>query len=198
MVNTLTRSTSRSRRCLLQQESCAGVHLLRSKRTIAHSPGPPAQKRKNHTDDRREQLRRGSEDQPCTHWVACSSIDRRRWRFLLIYSSLSGIIQSTTELFWNLRLCSFEWSPCIVPGNREKVHWGEGESLKRPRISALASSGEEKRRSIEVIVYYAYASWRDAGCAGLPKQNGETAANLLNSLFSLSLSLSLSPLPLSF
>ena len=45
MVNTLTRSTSRSRRCQLQQESCAGVHLLRSKRTTAHSPGPPAQKK---------------------------------------------------------------------------------------------------------------------------------------------------------
>ena len=45
-----------------------------------------------------------------------------------------------------------------MPGNRKKVHWGEEESLKRPRISALASSGEEKRRSIEVIVYDAYAS----------------------------------------
>ena len=54
--------------------------------------------------------------------------------------------------------CSFEWSPCIVPGNRKRVHWGEEESLKRPRISALASSGEEKRRSIEMIVYDAYAS----------------------------------------
>ena len=75
IVNTLTRSTSRSRRCLLQQEYCAGVHLLRSKRTTAHSPGPPAQKRKNHTDDRREQLRRGSEDRPCTHSPACRSID---------------------------------------------------------------------------------------------------------------------------
>ena len=43
-----------------------------------------------------------------------------------------------------------------MPGNRKKVHWGEEgqeESLKRPRISALASSGEEKRRSIEMIVY---------------------------------------------
>ena len=38
------------------------------------------------------------------HPLACSSIDRRRRRFLLIHSSLSGIIQSTTELFWNLRL----------------------------------------------------------------------------------------------
>ena len=49
-----------------------------------------------------------------------------------------------------------------MPGNRKKVHWGEEESLKRPRISALhlASSGEEKRRSrsIEMIVYDAYAS----------------------------------------
>ena len=72
--------------------------------------------------------------------LACSSIDRRRRRFLLIHSSLSGIIQSTTELFWNLRLLfAFEWSPCIVPGNRKKVHWGEEESLKRPRISALAT-----------------------------------------------------------
>ena len=38
------------------------------------------------------------------HPLACSSIDRRRRRFHLIHSSLSGIIQSTTELFWNLRL----------------------------------------------------------------------------------------------
>ena len=45
-----------------------------------------------------------------------------------------------------------------MPGNRKKVHWGEEESLKRARISALASSGEEKRRSIEMIVYDAYAS----------------------------------------
>ena len=45
-----------------------------------------------------------------------------------------------------------------MPGNRKKVHWGEDESLKRPRISALVSRGEEKRRSIEMIVYAAYAS----------------------------------------
>ena len=45
-----------------------------------------------------------------------------------------------------------------MPGNRKKVHWGEEESLMRPRISALASSDEEKRRSIEMIVYDAYAS----------------------------------------
>ena len=40
-----------------------------------------------------------------------------------------------------------------MPGNRKKVHWGEEESLKRPRISALASSGEEERPSIEMIVF---------------------------------------------
>ena len=47
-----------------------------------------------------------------------------------------------------------------MPGNRKKVHWawGEEESLKRPRISALAPSGEEKRRSIEMFAYDAYAS----------------------------------------
>ena len=45
-----------------------------------------------------------------------------------------------------------------MPGNRKKVDWGEEESLKRPRISALASSGAEKRRSTEMIVYDAYAS----------------------------------------
>ena len=45
-----------------------------------------------------------------------------------------------------------------MPGNRKKGHWSEDESLKRPRTSALASSGEEKRRSIEMIVYDAYAS----------------------------------------
>ena len=44
-----------------------------------------------------------------------------------------------------------------MPGNRKKVHWGEEESLKRPRISALASSGEEKRGRPK-IVYDAYAS----------------------------------------
>ena len=71
--------------------------ILRSKRTTAHSPASVHQhkKRKNHTDDRREQLRRRS----TMHPLACSSIDRRRRRFLLIHSSLSGIILSTTELF---------------------------------------------------------------------------------------------------
>ena len=143
IVNTLTRSTSRSRRCLLQQESCAGVHLVRSKRTTAHSPGPPAQKRKNHTDDRREQLRRGSEDRPCTHWVACSSIDRRRRRFLLIHSSLSGIIQSTTELFWNLRLLFVRVEP---------VHraWKPKESplawRRKPQETSDIGPGVELRR----------------------------------------------------
>ena len=94
IVNTLTRSTSRSRRCLLSNRGL----VLESTSSVPRSTS--AKKRKNHTDDRREQLRRGSEDRPCTH----SSIDRRRRRFLLIHSSLSGIIQSTTELFWNLRL----------------------------------------------------------------------------------------------
>ena len=28
-----------------------------------------------------------------------------------------------------------------MSGNRKKVHWGEEESLKRPRISDLAPSG---------------------------------------------------------
>ena len=41
---------------------------------------------------------------------------------------------------------------------RKSTAWGEEESLKRPRISALASSGEEKRRSIEMIVFDPYAS----------------------------------------
>ena len=79
---------------------------------------------------------------------------------------LAVIIQSTTELFWNLRLLfAFEWSPCIVPGNRKKVHWGEEESLKRPRISGLASRGEEKRRSIDIMMM---RMRHDAmsGCAG--------------------------------
>ena len=39
-----------------------------------------------------------------------------------------------------------------MPGNRKKIHWGEEESLKRPRILALASSGDEERRSIEMTV----------------------------------------------
>ena len=52
-----------------------------------------------------------------------------------------------------------------MPGNRKKVHWGEDESLKRPRILALASSGEEKRRSIEMCIM---RMRHDAmsGCAG--------------------------------
>ena len=52
-----------------------------------------------------------------------------------------------------------------MPGNRKKVHWGEEESLKIPRISALASSGEEKRRSIEMCMMRLR---HDAmsGCAG--------------------------------
>ena len=47
-----------------------------------------------------------------------------------------------------------------MPGNRKKVHWREEESLESRdlAISALASSGEEKRRSIEMIVYDTYAS----------------------------------------
>ena len=44
------------------------------------------------------------------------------------------------------------WKP------KESPLGGEEKSLKTPRISALASSGEEKRRSIEMIVYDAYAS----------------------------------------
>ena len=116
--------------------------------------------RKNHTDDRREQLRRGSEDRPCTHSPARRSInvvDISCWSIPRFQASFSRQLNSS-EIYV---FCSFEWSPCIVPGNRKKVHWGEEESLKRPRISALASSGEEKRRSIEMIVYDAYASWRD-------------------------------------
>ena len=95
------------------------------------------------------------------HPLACSSIDRRRRRFFLIHSSLSCIIQSTTELFWNLRLLfAFEWSPCIVPGNWKKVHWGEEDSLKRPRI---IGPGVEWRRKAAVDRNHddAYASWRD-------------------------------------
>ena len=117
-------------------------------------------KRKNHTDDRREQLRRGSEDRPCTHSLARRSIDVvdvSSWSIPRFQASFSRQLNSS-EIYV---FCSFEWSPCIVPGNRKKVYWGEEEILKWPRISALASSGEEKRRSIEMILYDAYASWRD-------------------------------------
>ena len=136
------------------------VHLLRRKRTTAHSPGPPAQKRKDHTDDRREQLRRGSEDRSCTHlparrWI--DVVDVSSWSIPRFQASFSRQLNSS-EIYV---FCSFEWSPWIVSGNRKKAHWGEEESLKRPRISALGSSGEEKRRSIEMIVYDACASWRD-------------------------------------
>ena len=130
-------------------------------RRTAHSPGPPAQKRKNHTDDHREQLRRGSEDRPCTHSPARRSIDVvdvSSWSIPRFQVSFSRQLNSS-EIYV---FCSFEWSPCIVPGNRKKFHWGEEAwSLKRPRISALASSGEENRPSIEMTVYDAYASWRD-------------------------------------
>ena len=127
-------------------QTCAWVHLLHSKRTTAHSPRPPAQKRKNHTDDRREQLRRGSEDRPCTHSPARRSIDVvdvSSWSIPRFRASFSRQLNSSEMYVF----CSFEWSLCIVPGNRKKVHWGEEESLKRRRISALqlASSGEQKK-----------------------------------------------------
>ena len=73
---------------------------------------------------------------------------------------------STTERFWNLPLLNlFEWHayhmrrPCIVPGNRKKVHQREGESLKTPRIGP----GVEWRRkaSADRNVYDAYASRRN-------------------------------------
>ena len=103
---------------------------------------------------------RGSEDRPCTHLPARRSIDVvdvSSWSIPRFQASFSRQLNSS-EIYV---FCSFEWSPWIVPGNRKKVHWGEEESLKRPRILALGSSGEEKRRSIEMIVYDAYASWRD-------------------------------------
>ena len=58
-------------------------------------------KRKTHTDDRREQLRRGSEDRPCTHSPARRSIDVSSWSIPRFQASFS---RSITELFWNLRL----------------------------------------------------------------------------------------------
>ena len=119
-----------------------------TKRTTAHSPGPPAQKRKNYTDDRREQLRRlwGSEDRPCTHSPARRSIDVVR-RFLLIHSSLSGIIQSTTELFWNLRLLFVRVEP---------VHraWKPKESplgwRRKPQETSDIGPGVQWRRKASV------------------------------------------------
>ena len=56
IVNTLTRSTLRSRRCLLQQGSWE-----RDERLLIPQVHQRQKKRKDHIDDRREQLRRGSE-----------------------------------------------------------------------------------------------------------------------------------------
>ena len=81
------------------------------------------------------------------HPLVCSSIDRRRRRFLLIHSSLSGIIQSTTELFWNLRLLFVRVEPVHRAWKPKEVHWGEEESLKRPRISTMASGVEWRRKA---------------------------------------------------
>ena len=117
-----------------------------NERLLFPQTGPPAQKRKDHTDDRREQLRRGSEDR---HPLVCSSIDRRRRRFLLIHSSLSGIIHSTTELFWNLRLLFVRVEPVHRAWKPKEVHWGEEESLKGPRISTMASGVEWRRKASE-------------------------------------------------
>ena len=164
-MNTLTRSTSRSRRCLLQEESWTGVHLLRSKRTTAHSPGPPAQKRKDHTDDRRKQLRRGSEDRSCTHSPARRSIDVvdvSSWSIPRFQASFSRQLKSS-EIYV---FCSFKWSPASASRlETERKSTGVKKKASRDLGSALASSGEEKRRSIEMCMMRMH---HDAmsGCAG--------------------------------
>ena len=145
IVNTLTRSTSRSRRCLPQQESWAGVNLLRSKRTTAHSPGPPAHKKeKLHWRPQRtaqERFRRST-----MHPLAYSSIDRRRRRFLLIHSSLSGIIQSITELFWKLRLLFVRVEPVHRAWEKESpLGW-----RRKPQETSDIGPGVEWRRKAPV------------------------------------------------
>ena len=105
------------------------------------------------------------EVQKIDHAPTCLLVDRSTsstfppacWSLPRFQASFSRQLNSS-EIYV---FCWFEWSPWIVPGNRKKVHWGEEESLKWPRISALGSSGEEKRRSIEMIVHDTYASWRD-------------------------------------
>ena len=125
VVTTLTRSTSRSRRCLLQQESRAGLHLLRSKRTTTHSPGPPAQKRKDSIDDRREQLRRGSEDRPCTRSPARRSID-------VVDGSSWSIprFRAAVDNWTLLKSMSFEFVRVACLPHEEAVHraWKPKES----------------------------------------------------------------------
>ena len=64
---------------------------------------------------------RGSEDRPCTHSPACRSIDVvdvSSWSIPRFQASFSRQLNSS-EIYV---FCSFEWSPCIVPGNRKKVH----------------------------------------------------------------------------
>ena len=112
-------------------------------------------KRKGHIDDRREQLRRGSEDRPCTLPPARRSID-------VSSGSLSGIIRqlNASEIYV---FCSSGMpttrgarASCLEPGDRKKVHCREEESLKRLRIGP----GVEWRRkaSVDRNVYDAYAS----------------------------------------
>ena len=75
------------------------------------------------------------------HPLACSSIDRRRRRFLLIHSSLSGIIQSTTELFWNLRLLCVRVEPVHRAWKLKKKSTG----VKKKPSSDLGSNRPWRR-----------------------------------------------------
>ena len=102
-------------------------------------------KRKNHTDDRREQLRRGSEDRPCTHSPARRSIDVvdvSSWSIPRFQASFS---RSITELFWNLRLLFVRVEP---------VHraWKPKESplgwrWKPPETSDIGPGVEWRRKA---------------------------------------------------
>ena len=125
-------------------------------------------KRKNHTDDRREQLRRGSEDRPCTHSPARRSIDVvdvSCWSIPRFQASFIRQLNSS-EIYV---FCSFEWSPCIVPGNRKKVHWGEEESLNFSRDLGYRPWRRVAKKSVGRSKWLCMMRMRHdamSGCAG--------------------------------
>ena len=81
------------------------------------------------------------------HPLACSSIDRRHRRFLLIHSSLSGIIQSTTEHFWNLRLLFVRVEPVhrALKPKESPLGW-----RRKPQETSDIGPGVEWRRKASV------------------------------------------------
>ena len=97
------------------------------------------------------------------HTLTCSSIDRRRRRFLLVHSSLSDILRqlnaSEINVFW-IRSISMP-----TTGGARPVHraWKSQESLLAWRRKPQETSDRPWRRkaSVNRNAYDAYASWRD-------------------------------------